>query len=161
MLLQKLRHHKATLTSATLALVLAIGWATREWAHAGEKTKLLQSGTTTLNQIKIQDFVFEGTPRGQVGVYVEGNTAGTRSFVTGIFRLTPGTEPHPIHKHPEEEILIVTGGTGEISCDGKTTKVGAGSVMYTAPDVSHGIRNTGDDVLTFYFVKWIGVGRAK
>ncbi|MBY0522036.1 MAG: cupin domain-containing protein [Gemmataceae bacterium] len=79
--------------------------------------------------------------------------------VVGQFRLKPGLEPHPIHKHPEEEIMIVTGGTGEISCDGKTAKVGAGSVMYTAPNAPHGIKNTGTDVLTFYFVKWIGQGK--
>ena len=56
--------------------------------------------------------------------------------------------------------MIVTAGAGEISCDGKTTAVGAGSVMFTAPNVKHGIKNTGKEPLTFYFVKWVGVGAA-
>jgi hypothetical protein len=30
--------------------------------------------------------------------------------------------------------------------------------MYTAPNVEHGLKNTGDEPLVFYFVKWIGVG---
>ena len=68
-------------------------------------------------------------------------------------------EPHPIHQHPEEEVLIVTSGQGEISCDGKKTVVAPGSVMYAGPNAPHGIKNTGKDVLTFYYVKWIGVSR--
>jgi quercetin dioxygenase-like cupin family protein len=155
------RNHKSVFALGVLCAILAAGWTTRELVHAGEKSKAIASQTVNLANVKIQDFAFEGTPRGQVGIYFEGHTAGTRNFVTGIFHLKPNTEPHPIHKHPEEEILIVAKGKGEIICDGKTTKVGPGSVMFTAPNAPHGIRNTGDDVLTFYFVKWIGVGREK
>jgi mannose-6-phosphate isomerase-like protein (cupin superfamily) len=161
MLFRIWRNHKATLLVGALALFLAVGWTTRELVHAGEKSKALASKTVNLADIKIQDFVFEGKPRGQVGIYFDGHTAGTRNFVTGIFHLKANTEPHPIHKHPEEEILIVAKGKGEITCDGKITKVGPGSVMFTAPEAPHSIRNTSDEVLTFYFVKWIGVGRDK
>jgi quercetin dioxygenase-like cupin family protein len=152
-----MRNHKGTILAVLVAAALALGWASREYSHAEEKAKLLQSQTITLGDVKLKEFVFEGKPRGEIGLYLDGETAGTRNFVVGQFRLKPGEEPHPIHTHPEEEILIVTAGKGEISCDGKTTKVGAGSVMYTGPQAPHGIKNTGDDVLTFYFVKWIGV----
>ena len=30
--------------------------------------------------------------------------------------------------------MIIESGHGEIFCDGKTTKIGPGSVMYTAPE---------------------------
>lgn len=43
---------------------------------------------------------------------------------------------------------------GEIFCDGKTTKIGPGSVMYTTPNAPHGITNTGDEPIVFYYVKW-------
>jgi quercetin dioxygenase-like cupin family protein len=152
-----MRNHTGTIVASVLALLLATGWATREVSHAQEKAKLLPPQTINLSDIKLKEFVFEGKPRGEIGVYLDGETAGTRNFVVGQFRLKPGEEPHPIHTHPEEEILIVTSGKGEIACDGKTTKIGAGSVMYTGPNAPHGIKNTGDDVLTFYFVKWIGV----
>jgi len=150
-------NHKGTILATLIALILGLGWATREHGHAQEKAKLLQSQTVNLADIKLKEFVFEGKPRGEIGVYLEGETAGSRNFVVGQFRLKPGEEPHPIHTHPEEEILIVTSGKGEISCDGKKTNVAAGSVMYTGPNAPHGIKNTGNDVLTFYFVKWIGV----
>jgi quercetin dioxygenase-like cupin family protein len=159
MLVEPIRRHKGAALLGALSLFLACGWAMREAAHAGEKAKLLESKTVTQAEAPLKEFVFEGKPRGEAGVYMEGQTAGTRNFVVGQFKLRPGLEPHPIHKHEEEEVMIVTGGKGEIICDGKTTKVGAGSVMYTGPNAPHGIRNTGDDVLTFYFVKWVGVKR--
>jgi mannose-6-phosphate isomerase-like protein (cupin superfamily) len=74
--------------------------------------------------------------------------------VTGRFILQPGKTPHAPHTHVEEEVMIVESGTGEIFCDGKTTKVGPGSVMFTTPNVSHGITNTGSEPLVFYYVKW-------
>jgi len=157
--MRQLYRHKWTMAALALALALGAGWAWREQATAAEQAKLLESKTMTFGEIKLKEYEYEGTPRGQIGVYIEGQTAGTRNFVVGQFRLKPGAEPHPIHKHAEEEILIVTSGKGEISCDGKVIKIGPGSVMYTSPNAPHGIKNLGEDALTFYFIKWIGVSR--
>ena len=69
--------------------------------------------------------------------------------------LDPGASPHPPHRHPEEEFLIVAAGTGEIECGGQTTTVGPGDIMYCAGNVLHGITNTGQVPLTFYWSKWL------
>jgi quercetin dioxygenase-like cupin family protein len=157
MLSQLSQIRKSTLLSALVITALALGWASREVIHAEEKARFLKSQTLTPAQVKVQEAMYEGKPTGKLALYYEGQTAGTRNFATGSFILNPGTEPHPIHFHPEEEILIVASGQGEISCDGKTTSVGPGAIMYTAPNVKHGIRNTGKEPMVFYFVKWIGV----
>jgi quercetin dioxygenase-like cupin family protein len=149
-----LRNNGALLAALTGMVVLAIGWGVRERAFAAEKAKLLESRTVNLADVGLKDYLFEDKLRGQIAIYLAGETAGTRDFVVGQLQLKPGQEPHPIHKHVEEEVLIVASGKGEISCDGKTTKVGPGSVMYTGPNAPHGIKNTGDDVMTFYFVKF-------
>ena len=60
--------------------------------------------------------------------------------------------------HPEEEFLIIADGNGEIECDGKTTQVGPGAVMYCAGNILHGITNTGKVPLTFYWSKWMARG---
>ncbi|MBL8794917.1 MAG: cupin domain-containing protein [Planctomycetia bacterium] len=156
-----MRIHRSTVVVGLVALGLALGWAKREHAHADEKAKQVPSKTINLADIKLKEFAYEGKPRGEIGVYFEGETAGTRNFVVGQVRLKPGEEPHPIHTHPEEEVLIVTGGKGVIHCDGKDTPVANGSVMYTAPNAGHTIKNTGTDVLTFYYIKWIGVATRK
>ena len=49
-------------------------------------------------------------------------------------------------------------GTGEIECDGKTTQVGPGAIMYCAGNVLHGIVNTGKVPMTFYWSKWLAKG---
>jgi len=52
--------------------------------------------------------------------------------------------------------MVVTEGSGEISVEGKVTKVAAGSMMYCGAGKLHGIVNTGKTPLMFYFYKWKG-----
>src|SRR5262249_39076870 len=108
------------------------------------------------DQVKMNEYQYEGKPCGQIGLYVNGDTPASAKFVTGRFVLDPGKTPHPPHTHVEEEVMVVESGRGEIFCDGKTTKVGPGSVMYTTPNAPHGIVNTGDTPIVFYFIKWAG-----
>jgi mannose-6-phosphate isomerase-like protein (cupin superfamily) len=91
----------------------------------------------------------------RVFVHYNGPTDQLSGLSTGMAVLEPGVSPHPPHRHPEEELLIVTAGTGEIECDGRATPVGPGAIMYCAGDVLHGILNTGKVPLTFYWSKWL------
>ncbi len=141
---------------AGLSLVLAAGWSYREVAFARERATEVKSGTINLEQIKMAAFSDKGQTVGENGVYVAGDTPGSTRFVTGRFVLLPGKSPHAPHTHAEEEVMIVEHGTGEIFCDGNTTKIGPGSVMYTTPNAPHGITNTGDEPIVFYYVKWEG-----
>ena len=58
--------------------------------------------------------------------HYDGATHQLRTVCAGMALLEPGASPHPPHRHPEEEFLIVSEGTGEIECDGKVTQVGPG-----------------------------------
>ncbi len=87
--------------------------------------------------------------------HFNGPTGQLSGLCAGLAVLDPGASPHPPHRHPEEEFLIVAAGTGEIECAGKTTQVGPGDIMYCAGDVLHGITNTGQVPLTFYWSKWL------
>jgi mannose-6-phosphate isomerase-like protein (cupin superfamily) len=143
-----------TLGLAALALVLALGWATRERAFAAEKLAMLKSTTVTLDQVKMADYSDRGKVVGKIGIYLNGDTPASSKFVTGRLVLDPKETPHPPHTHVEEEIMVIEQGHGDIEVDGKITKVGPGSVMYTTPNVPHGIVNTGDTPIVFYFIKW-------
>lgn len=94
-------------------------------------------------------------PFGVQRIYYQGATDMLKVFEGGALSLKAGMEPHPPHTHEEEEIMIVTEGTGEISVDGKITKVAPGAMMYTASNSPHGIKNTGAEPLLFYYFKWI------
>ena len=145
----------STTLTALLALALGSGWAWREAAFAKERAALVASRTIGLDQVSMSVAKDKGEPVGEIGVYLNGETECSSSLVTGRFIIYPGKSPHAPHVHPDEEIMVIESGHGEIFCDGKTTKVGPGSVMYTEPNVSHNINNTGAEPLTFYYVKWL------
>ncbi|MFI5455310.1 MAG: cupin domain-containing protein [Isosphaerales bacterium] len=139
---------------AGLSLILAAGWSYREAAFARDQSRQVASATINLDQVAMASFADKGEPVGKNGVYISGDTPASTKFVTGRFVLSPGKTPHAPHTHPEEEVMIIESGHGEILCDGKTTKVGPGSVMYTSPNAPHGITNTGEEPIVFYYVKW-------
>jgi len=94
-------------------------------------------------------------PGCRVFVHYNGPTDQLKVMCTGMVVLDPGASPHPPHRHPEEEFLIIADGTGEIECDGKITPAGPGAIMYCGGNVLHGIVNTGKVPLTFYWSKWM------
>lgn len=93
-------------------------------------------------------------PFGVQHIHFRGPTDMLSNFEGGSLALRPGMEPHPPHQHPDEEILLVCEGTGEISVEDEVTQVGPGSMMYTAANKLHGIKNTGSDDMLFYYFKW-------
>lgn len=123
---------------------------------------LLAAGGTPTAQAVVPDDVRDAggaktteQPFGTHKIYYGGETDMLEVFEGGSLRLKPGMEPHAPHLHAEEEILLVTEGTGEISVEGKITQVGPGSMMFTAGDTLHGIKNTGSEPLLFYYFKWL------
>jgi mannose-6-phosphate isomerase-like protein (cupin superfamily) len=91
---------------------------------------------------------------GDLRIYFDGPTDQLKLMTAGSLALKAGMTPHAPHQHPEEEIMLVTEGEGEILVDGKTTRVGPGSMMYCAAGKLHGI-TAGPKPLMFYFYKWI------
>jgi quercetin dioxygenase-like cupin family protein len=93
-------------------------------------------------------------PFGDLRIYYDGPTDQLKAMTAGSLKLNPGATPHPPHKHPEEEFMLITEGTGEMKVDGKLTQVGPGTMMYCAANKLHGIVNTGKSSMLFYFWKW-------
>ena len=139
---------------AVLTLALAAGWSYREMAFARAQSRKVSSATINLDQVQTTAMTDKGEFVGNNSVYIAGDTPASTKFVTGRFTLPARKSPHAPHTHPEEEVMIIESGQGEILCDGKTTKIGPGSVMYTTPNAVHGITNTGSEPIVFYYVKW-------
>jgi len=93
-------------------------------------------------------------PWGQFLPYYVGDTEFTSGALTGVAEIKPGQEIHPPHKHIEEEYLMVLEGNGTWTIEGKDFPAKAGDILYAAPWVSHGIKNTGSTTLKFVVFKY-------
>ena len=70
--------------------------------------------------------------------------------------LGPGVETHPPHTHGHQEIIILVEGSVQVSMDGRTDTVEAGSVIFYEPDKAHNLRNTGTVPCRYYVVELRG-----
>jgi quercetin dioxygenase-like cupin family protein len=113
---------------------------------------LLRSGV-----VKAEGIQPEGAaPGAKAYVHFNGPTEQLAALASGLVTLEPGAQPHPPHRHPEEEIMIVGEGTGEFFLDGVATQVKMGDMVFAEANVLHGVRNTGETRMTFYFIKLMG-----
>ena len=95
-------------------------------------------------------------PGAKAYVHFNGPTQQLAALASGAVTLEPGAQPHPPHRHPEEEIMIVGEGSGEFFVDGVATHVKKGDMVFAEANVLHGVRNTGQTLMTFYFIKVMG-----
>jgi XRE family transcriptional regulator, regulator of sulfur utilization len=104
----------------------------------------------------------EATPSKGIGKQVfRSPTATLDELELHVSRLPPGKAAHAPHKHPDEELIIVREGTVESLVNGKTRRLGPGSVIFQASNQLHGIRNVGDVPAVYHVIKWNSPGMLK
>jgi mannose-6-phosphate isomerase-like protein (cupin superfamily) len=134
-------NRRAFLGASAAALPFLAGFASAEQGHL--RSLVLDPANAKLTHESY----------GDQRIYFNGSTGQLRALTVGSLALKAGMVPHPPHQHPEEEIMLVTDGAGEITVEGKAHPVAAGSMMYCAGQRMHGI-TAGARGLTFYFYKW-------
>lgn len=92
----------------------------------------------------------DGAPTRQI---LEGRIPGSEIIEMHETSLAPGKMPHPPHRHPHAELLLVRTGTIEFQSDSPATRISAGGAAYCAPNQMHGFRNVGDTEATYFVVK--------
>jgi mannose-6-phosphate isomerase-like protein (cupin superfamily) len=132
---------RAFLGTSVVALPFLAGFASPENGHLPSTVLGPGSGKLTHESY------------GDLRIYFDGATEQLRSLTVGCLALKAGMEPHPPHQHPEEEIMLITEGAGEITVEGKTHGVAPGFMMYCGSQRMHGI-TAGPSGLTFFFYKW-------
>jgi mannose-6-phosphate isomerase-like protein (cupin superfamily) len=134
-------NRRAFLGASTAALPSITGFASAQQAHL--QSLVIDPATAKLTHESY----------GDQRIYFDGSTEQLRALTVGSLALKAGMVPHPPHQHPEEEIMLVTEGTGVITVETKSYEAGAGSMMYCSAQQIHGI-TAGPHGLTFYFYKW-------
>src|ERR1039458_441229 len=64
------------------------------------------------------------TSVGSVRSFFSARTATRESLEVHVPTLNPGQSPHPPHRHPNEELIIVQQGTMEVLSNGELKRVG-------------------------------------
>jgi quercetin dioxygenase-like cupin family protein len=78
-----------------------------------------------------------------------------------VTTLEVGGTPHPAHKHPDEEIVIIKTGTVEAMVGGQPKRLGPGSIIFQAANQMHSLRNVGDVPAVYHVIKWNSPGMLK
>jgi len=109
--------------------------------------------------IKYTDLPVRKFPNGGTQRPVMSGTLPTGDFIElHESMLPPGQMPHPPHKHPNEELIILDSGKLEATVKGEWKRVGPGSVIFNASNQMHGVRNVGDVPATYHVINWKSPG---
>jgi quercetin dioxygenase-like cupin family protein len=130
---------------AIAVMLVGLGYAAGRAEERGLTSSIMPAAKAT---------VAESGDWGEFHAYYEGATAATPAMLVGYADIRPGHEIHPPHTHADEEFLYLAEGSGTWTLGEKTSPATAGDVLYSAPNVRHGITNTSDKPLRFVVVKW-------
>lgn len=96
----------------------------------------------------------KSTDVGSVRSFFKARTPTLEELEVHVTTLDPGKSPHPPHRHPNEEMLIIRQGTVEVLVDGDWKRVGPGSVVFFASNHLHGLRNVGAGPAIYHVINW-------
>ena len=71
-----------------------------------------------------------------------------------ITTLNPGENTGPLHRHPQEELVIIKEGTIEVNIDGRKQVVGPGSIVFFAVNENENMTNVGKTPATYLVLQW-------
>jgi mannose-6-phosphate isomerase-like protein (cupin superfamily) len=80
----------------------------------------------------------------------------TTDLSAGIATCPPQAGRLCPHRHEQAEIYYILDGEGDMTVDGVTTRVQAGCTVFIPRNAEHGIVNTGNGVLRWFYVFAVG-----
>ena len=116
---------------------------------APTQTPVLGSSAFDWNAIPAKE-----TKVGSVRSFCKAPTATLEELELHVTTLNPGQEPHPPHRHPNEELVILREGTVEALVNGDWKRLGPGSVIFNASNHLHGLRNVGTVPAIYHVINW-------
>jgi quercetin dioxygenase-like cupin family protein len=120
-----------------------------------------KAGTARLAKMRSTVFTWDAiqaqikpTKTGQRRDVFDAPTPTLDRFHCHVTTLNPGENTGPLHRHPQEEVVIVKEGTLEINIDGKKQVAGAGSMVFYAANENENMTNVGDTPATYFVLQW-------
>ena len=85
---------------------------------------------------------------------VEKPTLTCATFEGHITTLNAGLTSHSAHHHPDEEIVVMKEGVLDVTINGKTERVGPGSVCFFSSNEDHGVKTVGSTPATYFAIRF-------
>jgi (S)-ureidoglycine aminohydrolase len=101
-----------------------------------------------------EDIEFKKSDKGGRRNLIREPTPLLSEFEMHVTTLNEGMKSHDPHTHIEPEIILVRFGEVEEYIDGKTYRVGPGSLIFLESNIPHGIKNVGKGACEYYAFKW-------
>ncbi|MBK9989334.1 MAG: cupin domain-containing protein [Verrucomicrobia bacterium] len=98
---------------------------------------------------KLEDLKVKPTDVGERRNVFDQPTVTLEKFSCHVTTLNSGKTPHPPHRHAQEEFIILKEGALEVFLNGKTQKVGPGSLLFFGSNDLHSVLNVGDAPATY------------
>lgn len=137
-------------TRRDLNLLLPMLAGSAALAQSRQDKKTLPSAS-----FKFEDLAVKVSGENRTRAVLNGATHKGSAVELHLTELGPGMAPHPPHRHPHEEMVLVQHGELDVTISGNTTRLTPGSVAFVASNEEHGWKNptTGR---TQYFVIALG-----
>src|ERR1700719_1262387 len=140
-----------TMTRRELCLLLPAAMlpaASAALAEAGEQDGSLPSAGYPFETLAVKT-----APSGaQTRAIFKGKLATGESIETHATTLPPGAMPHPPHHHVHSEMFFMREGTLELSVNGKTYRLGPGSVGFVRSSEEHSVKTVGSTAANYFVV---------
>lgn len=136
-------------TRRDLMVALIAAACTAGGFAVADELPLLGSAAFDWNKVEAKP-----TAVGSVRSFFKMRTATLEQLEVHATTLNPGKMPHPPHRHPNEEMIIIRQGTVEALVNGEWKRVGPGSVIFNASNQLHGLRNVGNEPAVYHVINW-------
>lgn len=122
------------------------------WSLNAAETSKSVTKSTVIDWAKL---AVKPTKTGERRELFDAPTLTLNNFEGHVTTIRPGEAPHPPHRHPDEEMILIKEGTLEVTINGATQRAGAGSVFFYASNDLHGMRNVGSTPATYYVFRFV------
>jgi XRE family transcriptional regulator, regulator of sulfur utilization len=133
---------RTALTGFTLLLAAGASFAQTAGAPPAPA---IGSGVFPWEQIELKP-----TKTGARTVVFDGPTATLDHFHCHVSRLNPGENTGALHRHPQEELVVIKEGSLEVNIDGKVQAASTGSMIFFSANENENMRNVGAGPATYY-----------
>jgi quercetin dioxygenase-like cupin family protein len=166
-------HHNLAVNNLTsLGLIIVFGFILHDLIHnrivvnAADTTPTAQplasaasSAEPPTDKIGSQIFLWENlkfapSATGARVTMFDAPTPTLDKFHCHISTLNPGANTGALHRHPQEEFIVIKEGTLEVNIDGKKQTATPGSMIFYAANENENMTNIGKIPATYYVIQF-------